>query len=173
MHDYRVLASLRRLIQTDIDAIRAYGQAIAATRDEDVAAMLEGFRDDHERHVSELGDAIRALGGHAPVAPDLSGLAIEGFTAFTSRSFPSGALVAMESNEIVTNEAYRRATDLALPQELADLVRRNYEDEQSHLQAIRQRLETGATAGPLLSQTARMQGWATSLWMNNLRDLLP
>ncbi len=173
MHDYRIIASLRRLALVDLDAVRAYGQAIAHTSDDEVAAMLADFRDDHRRHVEELGAAIRGLGGRAPEEPDLSGLAIEGFTAFTARAMPAGALVAMESNEIVTTDAYRQARALALPEALAALVERNYRDEVRHLEAISGRLEGRSFTGPMLSQTARMQGWATSLWINNLRHLLP
>src|SRR3954469_11923479 len=75
---------LNDLIHLDIDAIRAYEHAIKACEHEVVASRLREFKGDHERHVRDLSDCVRRLGGEPANKPDVKGFFIEGFTAVTS-----------------------------------------------------------------------------------------
>lgn len=164
--------ALIRLAQTDLDAIRAYEQAIEHCGDPGVATMLSGFRDDHRRHVDELSAAIRAQGAEPPAEASLSGFAIAGFTAVSASAGLVGALTVMESNEVVTNDAYDRALTDDLSADNRALVERNRADERRHLQAIRARLER-LPGGTVMSQAATLHGATTSAWMNTLRHNLP
>lgn len=172
MADTSILDTLRRLAQVDIDAIHAYTQAIDYCGDDSVSAMLSGFRADHQRHVDELSSAIRDEGGEPPATADFTGFAIAGFTAVSASAGAIGALTVMESNEVVTNDAYDKAMAANLPADLRSLVERNRADERRHLAAIQERLES-MPGGRAMSQAARMQGTLTSAWVNTLRENLP
>jgi uncharacterized protein (TIGR02284 family) len=131
---------LKNLIQLDIDAIRAYEHAIRAAEHEVVSSRLQEFKGDHERHVRELSEHVRKLGGEPPDKPDLKGFVIEGFTAVTSIGTRS-ALMAMMGNEQLTTSRYKAALDEELPPDAKGVVERNYGDEQRHLAWIRQALD--------------------------------
>lgn len=128
------------LMQLDHDAVQAYSQAIERLDAEDVAVRreLESFRADHERHVADLENAIRALGGEPrELRRDLKGALLEAFTVLRSSTGTLGALEAMQTNEKHTNKAYSRAADVRLPLVARDVVARNFDDERRHLAAIK------------------------------------
>jgi uncharacterized protein (TIGR02284 family) len=162
----KAVAQLEHLARIDMDAVRAYTQAIDNVDETDVSDMLRGFRSDHERHIRDLSAAISSLGRRPPERPHLSSLAIEGFTAIASGTSVSACLMAMQSNEVVTTQAYQMALEADFPGDIRDLLQRNYADEQRHLAAIRERLEAISGAGRVMSSTATWQGLGTSAWLN-------
>lgn len=132
-----VIALLRDLVHLDVDAIHAYDQAIKNVDVAHVRTQLERFKDEHERHVSELSAAIVDLGGTAPIIRrDVKGLFIEGMTALRSAMGTEQSLRAMHTNEKLTNHQYDKAAKMALPAHVDALVRRNLEDERRHLAYI-------------------------------------
>jgi rubrerythrin len=161
MRPYLVIAALHQLSQIEIDAIRAYTQAIERCRDQELARTLTEFRKDHLRHIQDLSVAMRKAGGLPPEGPDLPGLSIETMTAAYALTGSIGALMAMQGNEIVTNDAYAQALARHLPDDIRAMVERNAEDERRHLAAIRGELAASSPAGPLLSGAATMRGWLT------------
>ncbi|MBF0394867.1 MAG: ferritin-like domain-containing protein [Alphaproteobacteria bacterium] len=74
----------------------------------------------------------RRLGGEPPSRRDLMGFAIEGFTAVTASLGDTAALMAMRSNEELTNDVHDRALTRALPPDIRTLVERNQQDERRH-----------------------------------------
>ncbi|MCM2322285.1 MAG: ferritin-like domain-containing protein [Oligoflexia bacterium] len=140
-----LIGQLNSLIQLDVDAIHAYDQAIEKIDVEPIRDELEGFKKDHHRHVEELTNAVRRMGGE-PVKYERD------LTALRSVTGTEGALRAMKSNEKLTNKTYRRALGWILPPEVYDVVRRNRDDEVRHLayieRALRERFfeETGRAA---------------------------
>jgi uncharacterized protein (TIGR02284 family) len=133
-----VLQTLINLCQLDIDAYRAYEQALENITHANIATTIRGFQADHDRHVRELSDAIRRLGGTPPERkPDLKGFLLEGFTAIRSATGTAGALKAMESNEMLTNNRYEAALSINMPDDIRLLVQKNREDERRHLDWIR------------------------------------
>jgi uncharacterized protein (TIGR02284 family) len=128
---------LNDLIQLDIDAVHAYGQAIDNIDDASVRARLQEFQNDHERHVTELTQSVREHGG-TPVEHkrDFKGFLIEGMTAIRSATGTKGALKAMKTNELLTNRSYDKALAEDLAPRVRDLVMRNRDDERRHLQFI-------------------------------------
>lgn len=135
-------AKLKSLIQLDIDAVLAYGQAIDGIDAEhgDVRAQLERFQADHERHITELAGALRGLGHEPPERKrDAKGFLIEGMTALRSKLGTKQALKAMRQNELLTNAKYEKALELeGLPGEVMAIIVRGREDERAHLAYVEQ-----------------------------------
>ncbi|MFN7147353.1 MAG: DUF2383 domain-containing protein [Myxococcota bacterium] len=126
---------LTNLVQIDIDAVIAYEQAIKGVSDTRMRRTLEGFRDDHQRHVDNLSEVVTRFGGKPPArTPDALGFKIAGFTEIRARAGEEAALMATRDNELLTNRAYEDALNSNdLPDDVLDLVRRNYADEKRHL----------------------------------------
>lgn len=127
-----VIDVLNDLIQLDRSAIAAYDKAIEACVHTHIRQTLTSFRDDHQRHVTDLSAQVRSLGGVPEEGRGLKGKVIEGFTAITSRGDES-ALFAMRGNEELTNRQYASALDEELSTEIRAVVERNYGDEKRHL----------------------------------------
>ena len=135
-----MMKHLRSLCQLDIDAVRAYSQAIEEIDVLEIATKLTEFKTDHERHISDLSALLREFGAPVPEhKTDLKGFFIEKFTAIRSKTGTGGALKAMRGNELLTTRAYSDALeDTSLVERARELVRKNYSDEQRHLHYIEQ-----------------------------------
>jgi uncharacterized protein (TIGR02284 family) len=141
MTNQEIISELKSLIQLDVDAIRAYDQAIGNVDLPDVKARLTVFRQDHERHVSTLSPEVQRLGGKPPSnRPDVKGFLFQGFTAIRSMTGTEGALKAMQANEKLTNRDYGKAVSMAFPPDVMALVRGCADDERRHLEYIEQTL---------------------------------
>jgi uncharacterized protein (TIGR02284 family) len=114
-----VISELRDLIQLDIDAIRAYEQAIESSDAPTVKNHLQDFKNDHEQHVTNLSAFMTKLGGN-PLdrTPDMKGFLIQGFTTIRRVTGAEGALNAMETNERLTNSTYKTAVEKQFPPEI-------------------------------------------------------
>jgi len=133
---------MNELIQLDYDAIQAYEQAIERCEDSAARADLISFQADHQRHITDLSQAVRLMGGQPEgCGRDLKGILLEGLTALRSVSGTLGALRAMKLNEKLTNRSYERALEARLPGSARDVVFRNREDERRHLAAIEMHIE--------------------------------
>lgn len=141
MDTKQVNKKLSKLMQLDVDAVRAYDQAIQNIDVATVRDNLSTFKSDHERHIEDLSAAIRRNGGTPPERkPDVKGFFIEGFTSIRSKSGTEGALKAMQGNEKLTNKTYQDALDSDLPADMRAIVKRNREDERRHLEYIEKAL---------------------------------
>jgi uncharacterized protein (TIGR02284 family) len=138
-----MLDRLNDLIQLDVDAVEAYGQAMKHIKYDDIRKKLGEFQDDHRHHIQRLTAAVREFGGE-PVKPrpDLKGYLLQGFTALRSVTGTEGALRAMETNEKLTNRKYGEATELDLPTPVMRIVRDNLAQEEIHLTYIQETLST-------------------------------
>src|SRR4051812_38509766 len=89
---------MNSLIKLDIDATRAYSQAMDNIDVTEVREQLAEFKADHERHITDLSSEIISMGG-TPTSPtpDLKGFFIENFTAIRSLTGTEGALKAMRT----------------------------------------------------------------------------
>ena len=141
--DRDVVGDLNNLIQLDVDAIKAYDQAIEACEHASVKIKLTEFRADHQRHITDLSAHVRALGAEPEVKQDLKGYLIEGFTAITSIGTHS-ALVSMQGNEVLTNKSYQSALKKDFSPEIRATLERNFSDEQRHLSWIKEALRLKA-----------------------------
>jgi uncharacterized protein (TIGR02284 family) len=135
------IRAVQDLIHLDMDAIKAYEQAIKACEHESVKAQLRSFQADHQRHVQDLGGEVRKLGEQPDVRTDIKGFFIQAFTAVTAHGTKS-ALLAMRGNEQLTTARYKAALDLQdLPDSTREVIRKNYADEQRHLEWIKMALD--------------------------------
>ena len=131
------MRAVQDLIHLDMDAIKAYEQAIKACEHESVAAQLRTFQGDHQRHVSDLSAELRKLGEQPDVRTDIKGFFIEAFTAVTAHGTKS-ALLAMRGNEQLTTARYKAALDLQdVPDPAKEVIRKNYDvHEWRHASAV-------------------------------------
>jgi uncharacterized protein (TIGR02284 family) len=136
----KVVEKLNSLIKLDVDAVHAYDQAIEACEILTIKDTLTEFRNDHERHIHDLSEQVRMLGGTPEVRRDLKGFVLEGFTALMSRGDRT-ALMAMRGNEELTNRMYQAALEMEeMSAEARTVIERNYADEQRHLSWIKNQL---------------------------------
>lgn len=131
---------LEHLMALDYDAIEAYNAAVERLENDQWKAQLATFRQDHERHVHELGPIIRSMGGHPPSGPDAKAMLTEGKVKLANLMGDNSILKAMRSNEEDTNTAYERAL-AHCPPEACDMLARGLEDERRHREWIVATLE--------------------------------
>jgi uncharacterized protein (TIGR02284 family) len=136
------IEELNELIRFDFDAIGAYDSAINDMKDVAVRNPLIQFRGDHERHVMNLSEIVHKLGGTPVDKPGLMGVVRKTMTRVAGLGGTELTLRAMRSNEEVLNKAYGHHLSLDLPDDIKDVIRRNYGDEQRHMAWIEDALRT-------------------------------
>lgn len=148
--DFRELTEkLGDLVHLDSDAVEAYNEAIEKSDDQEVRSQLSQFRDDHQRHITQLQQLIAQMGGTAPEQrKDIKGFLVEGMTALRSSMGTEQAMKAMRQNEVLTNRGYKDAIEEhTWPSEAMTILQSNYSDEQRHLEWIERWLSVGAGTG--------------------------
>lgn len=136
----KMVEELSELIRYDFDAIGAYNAAIDDIEDLEVREPLIQFRGDHERHVQDLSEIVRRLGGQPPEKPGIKGVVRKTMTKVAGLGGIELTLKAMRSNEVVLNKTYAHHLSLDFPDQIKEVIRRNYGDEQRHLAFIEQAL---------------------------------
>ena len=150
----KIIEELNEVLQIDIDAVGAYQAAVSSIGEPGIKQQILAFQGDHQRHITDLTSIIQRLGGKPETKPDLQGAARKGFTRVAGLIGTEAVLRAMLSNEKLTNNVYAKHVAKAFPQDILDVLRANYGDEQRHYAwietALRQRLweQPGAPATP-------------------------
>lgn len=141
--DAEVLDGLNDLLQLDHDAIGAYEIAIEKLDDRDHADQIAGFKRDHERHVRDLNEMIRSLGGTPVNEPHATGPLKQAMQSLGALGGDKGVLIAWRANELQVRAKYdgyaSRAN--AWPAEVKQLVDRNALDEERHYHWVAQALQ--------------------------------
>jgi uncharacterized protein (TIGR02284 family) len=146
MESREVIDRLSSLMKLDHDAVSAYEKAVTAVRSREVRDTLRRFLQDHERHVKDLGDAIRKEGGEPPeLSQSLRGVFLEGMTAAEGAIGERGVLSACETGEKYVNYKYKQAADEDFPARIMVIIERHYADERRHLSYIESRLAVAAS----------------------------
>lgn len=129
---------LRSLVQLDVDALHTYDRVIEHIDNQDLHHSILHLRSDHERHITDINDAIRRYGGVPLEATrDIKGVFQEGLTALKSMGGQQSALKALHSNEKKINDKYGEAlAEENLPLDIRALLERHYGDESRHTQFI-------------------------------------
>lgn len=132
------------LCQLDIDAAIAYEQALSHIDHPVVRKRFQEFRDDHARHMTDIGQQIGDLGMNPPKRPvDAKGFLLAELMDLSSVRTLKDTLEAMDKNEKIINKIYSDAStgwpDL-VPNAL-DTVRTGFQDEKKHLEFIEQCIE--------------------------------
>jgi len=135
------IETLNRLIQLGFDAARAYQQAIDRLDAAAIGAQLTLFQRDHERHVVELAQAVRDVGGEA-LEPGraVKGTVVEGVTALRSLTGAAGALHAVQGREEDAGRRYDEALAAELPDGVRELLGRHRDDQRRHLAYVERTL---------------------------------
>ncbi len=142
MESRELIERLGSIMKLDNDAMLAYDRAIEALKARDIADTMLRFRSDHERHVKEIGETIRRLGGQpAELTPDLRGVFLEGLTSISGKVGDGSTLMACETGEKYVNYKYGQAVNEDFPPDVMALLERNYRDEKRHLSSIEQKLQ--------------------------------
>jgi uncharacterized protein (TIGR02284 family) len=137
----KIIEECNDLIRFDHDAIGAYDQAIDQIQEQMIRDQLMQFRSDHERHVTELSAIVRRMGGDPPEKPGARGLIRSTMTKVAGLGGTETVLKAMKSNEEVLNKQYANRAKEAFPQDILEVIQRNYDDEKRHLAWIEQCLQ--------------------------------
>ncbi len=142
MNNKEIADRLKSLCQLDIDAIHAYIKASNRIEHNTIKNAVSQFQADHERHVKELSDMIRNYGEEPPeFSKDFKGFLLEAFASIRSITGTEGALKALRSGEQMTNKNYGNAVAMDFPPLVMVLLRRNFDDEQRHLNYVEQALK--------------------------------
>lgn len=155
--DPGLIAGLNDLLQLDHDAAQAYTIAIGALESESFKETLRAFREDHERHISDLSQVIRENGG-LPI--DLAHVPTGFFKRAVQQVGALGGdrsiLLAFKANEGQVRDKYlRSAEEPGYPPEVAEVIRRNASDEVRHYTWAVERLEEmGAGEDTVLGRAA-------------------
>jgi rubrerythrin len=128
-----LVAELNDLLQSDHDAVQAYAIAIEQLGEPEYRRTLERFREDHERHIRELTELIRAHGG---IPLELPHVPTGMFKAAVQRAGALGGdwatLLAFKANERQVRDRYREAACQGHPEDVADMLGRAAADEARH-----------------------------------------
>lgn len=144
----RLVAALNDLLQLDNDALQAYTLALKGLKSPEHRETLARFRGDHERHVQNLSELVRAHGGipiqlsHIPTGP--MKLAVQ---AAGNAGGDREVLLAFKANEGQVRDKYQRLADESHSPDVAEVLNRNAADEERHYTWVARVLEEMG-AGP-------------------------
>jgi rubrerythrin len=135
--DQNTMTMILNVIELDLAAAEAYRLAADACVNVDLKKQLVAFGADHERHVGELSDWVRAQGGEPATELGDVGNIIVGYTKLSSQEDRT-AVLAMRGNEELTNGTYASALRGEAPDDLKRVLERGFEDERRHIAWIRE-----------------------------------
>lgn len=141
MNSIEMAEALGELVQVDINAAHAYGEAIEHIQVLSLREQFRNFRDVHNEHVHALTKVIKALDVMPPeYSRDFKGFLMESWAAVRGGTGTEGALKAMKTSAEYINKKYREASALPFTPNIKALIEKNYRDVQAHLEFIEKAL---------------------------------
>jgi hypothetical protein len=135
MQTPQVIAELSRLFCVEVDAVQAYGAAVALAGPGPIQAELALFGLEHQRHALVLQEEIVRRGYAVPdVEPDVKGVVIGALTQPSRSLTLEDVLAGLRGNEQLTGTLYAKALAKGLPEDVRELLVRIREEETHHLQ---------------------------------------
>jgi hypothetical protein len=133
----QLIAELFRLFSLEVDAVQAFGAAVALVGPGPIQAELGLFGLDHQRHALVLQEQIARRGFHPPdVEPDVKGVVIGALT-LPSRSLTiEDVLAGIRGNELLTGSLYAKAIAKGVPDPLREILTRIRTEEHHHLEWV-------------------------------------
>lgn len=136
-HESDLSDLLTHLIRLDYDAIDAYDAAIEQLEETAAKQTLGKFRKDHLRHIEDLTPHLAGMGSDVPSESGAKSLLTAGKVKLASIAGDSAILLAMATNEVETEAAYRSASERDdVDDKLAAKLRAAMEDETRHKQRM-------------------------------------
>jgi competence ComEA-like helix-hairpin-helix protein len=133
------IEALAALAQLDLEAAAAYSICAEAMPIEDIRDTLISFREDHLRHVRDLGQLVEEMGGEAVDAEGpVRESSLTALASATSALGPDAGYLAMISNEQLTNSVYQAILQIEWDEDVQQVIKRNLEDEKRHLQWLQE-----------------------------------
>jgi hypothetical protein len=134
MQTPQLIAELTRLFAVEVDAVQAYGTAVALVSPGPVRDELALFGLEHQRHALLLQEQIVGRGYRLPdVEPDVKGVVIGALTPPQRSLTIEDVLFGIRGNEQLTGTLYAKALAKGLPAEVRDVVIRILAEERHHL----------------------------------------
>jgi len=125
--------AIQSLIKLDYAAVAAYQEAIEHLEKQEYKDKLAEFKNDHERHISELSSVFKTMGGIPPKSAGIKQLFTQGKVVFADLLGDKAILKAMKSNEDDTNQAYYNINKHPdITNEAIDALEAGLEDERKH-----------------------------------------
>lgn len=133
---------LRSLVDQELDAVEAFGTAVACTKSTALNAMLSALRDQHAMHAAELGARLCEVGGELPKGPDLKRVLNQGKVVMACLKSDGAMLATLKASEDEARASYERgAEDDAMPPPVRALLRSYLTDEQHYAASLEHALE--------------------------------
>lgn len=124
---------LTDLVQLDYDAADAYQAAIDRIQNTGFRSVLASFKQDHLRHIDELGLCLTRMGKVPPQEGDMKSYLTQGKVVLGGLMGDKAILQAMKTNEDDTNTAYERAVQhKGADGELRSTLQQALGDERRH-----------------------------------------
>ena len=133
----RVEDLLEDLVQLDYDMADAYQAAIDRLDDARLRDRLREFKDDHLRHIAELGHILVEMGRAPPIQGGIKSLLTRGKIVIGGLIGAKAILQEMRTNEADSNIAYQRAVEFpGLDANTREVLERGLKDEHWHCEWI-------------------------------------
>jgi rubrerythrin len=125
--------ALIELVQLDYDAVAAYEAAINRINLPEYKKSLQGFKQDHEKHIKVFSKYIKESGRVPPEEPGMKSFLTQGKVVLANLVGDTTILRAMRSNEEDTNTAYERLNKYEdIPGDIMNDLKEGLEDERRH-----------------------------------------
>lgn len=130
---------LRDLLELEYEALDAYNTAIDRLAYEDYKNKIEEFKQDHKQHIEKLEKLVVHYGLDIPKGPFLKSWLTSGKVIIGNLTGGDESILkAILSNELDTNEAYKRFNEFETMgidkshNDLRDFLINGYKDEKRH-----------------------------------------
>jgi hypothetical protein len=139
------LQSLHEAEQSSVFRLMGEGSPYVKAAPESVRSPLRKLHDANRRHVRELADAIRQLGGSPQAPPPQQPTGDESYLKYLSLKFLVPKLVQEKELMVARYHNALRALPKTTPEELTTLLRRQEAEQAANVDELQ------ATAGPALA----------------------
>ncbi len=130
------IEAVKELIELNYDALEAYEVAIDNIEDSEYKKNFKEFKDDHKRHIAELGTFLSKCNEIYPSGPDnTKSLLAIGRTELASLFGDRNIMNALLANEEDANDAYERMNARisdSSDAQIAQIIAQGLEDARKH-----------------------------------------
>jgi uncharacterized protein (TIGR02284 family) len=138
----KMIEVLNDLLIVDNNAVGLYDKVLEKLDRDDLRSQVESFRGDHQRHIRDLSQAVRGLGGTPRNDTSFVGPMAKTFTSVTAALMGNkGALQGLMQGEEYTTSNYDKVNLDLFSEDIRSIIMRNRDDEHRHLQWVKDALK--------------------------------